>query len=154
MKAKSTRVSDGREPSLRRLPPNEHHREPSDRLPESHVKMSGVNANILVALDALLREKSVTRAAGRLGVGQPALSHALSRLRAHFRDDLLVLNGRNYVLTDKAEKLAGLVANATRALADVFEEPPSFDAATSSNRFVVACSDCSACSSSPRSCAC
>jgi DNA-binding transcriptional LysR family regulator len=62
-------------------------------------------------------------------------------LRAHFNDELLVLKGRTYVLTDKAEKLAAVVANATRALADVFDQQPSFDASTSSYRFVVACSD-------------
>ncbi len=105
------------------------------------MKLAGIDANLLAALDALLREKSVTRAARRLGVGQPAVSHALARLRAHFKDELLVLTGRDYVLTDKAEKLAVVVANATRALAEVFEDTPSFDAATSSYRFVVACSD-------------
>ena len=105
------------------------------------MKLAGIDANLLAALDALLREKSVTRAARRLGVGQPAVSHALSRLRAHFKDELLVLNGRDYLLTDKAIKLAVVVANATRALADVFQDTPSFDAATSSYRFVVACSD-------------
>ena len=105
------------------------------------MKLSGIDANLLAALDALLCEKSVTRAARRLGVGQPALSHSLSRLRAHFKDDLLLLKGHTYVLTDKAEKLASVVANATRALSEVFEEQPSFDAATSSYRFVVACSD-------------
>jgi DNA-binding transcriptional LysR family regulator/uncharacterized membrane protein (DUF2068 family) len=105
------------------------------------VKLSGIDANLLAALDALLREKSVTRAAKRLGVGQPALSHSLARLRDHFKDELLVLKGRNYVLTDKAEKMASVVANATRALVEVFEEQPSFDAATSSHSFVVACSD-------------
>jgi DNA-binding transcriptional LysR family regulator len=105
------------------------------------MKLSGIDANLLAALDALLREKSVTRAARRLGVGQPALSHSLLRLRTHFKDDLLVLKGRNYVLTHKAERLSSTVANAARALAEVFEEQPSFDAATSSYRFVVACSD-------------
>ena len=105
------------------------------------MKLAGIDANLLAALDALLREKSVTRAARRLGVGQPAVSHALSRLRDHFKDELLVLNGRDYVLTARAEKLASVVANATRALSEVFEETPSFDAATSSYRFVVACSD-------------
>ncbi len=105
------------------------------------MKLAGIDANLLAALDALLREKSVTRAARRLGVGQPALSHALARLRAHFNDELLVLSGRDYLLTDKAQKLASVVANATRALAEVFEDTPSFDAATSSYRFVVACSD-------------
>lgn len=105
------------------------------------MKLSGIDANLLAALEALLREKSVTRAAKRLGVGQPALSHSLSRLRDHFKDDLLILKGRNYLLTPRAEKLVDVVANATRALADVFEEQPTFDAATSSSRFVVACSD-------------
>src|SRR5688572_21083706 len=105
------------------------------------MKLSGIDANLLAALDALLREKSVTRAARRLGVGQPALSHSLARLRDHFKDELLVLKGRNYILSDKAERLASVVANATRALAEVFEEQPRFEAATSSYRFVVACSD-------------
>jgi DNA-binding transcriptional LysR family regulator len=105
------------------------------------MKLSGIDTNLLVSLDALLQEKSVTRAAKRLGVGQPAVSHSLARLREHFRDPLLVLKGRTYVLTPRALQLAGAVANATRALADVFGEPPAFVAATSSQRFVVACSD-------------
>src|SRR5258706_12954906 len=105
------------------------------------MKLSGIDANLLAALDALLHEKSVTRAAKRLGVGQPALSDSLARLRQHFGDDLLVLKGRNYVLTNRAEKLATVVANATRALADVFEDRPPFEAATFSCHFVVACSD-------------
>jgi DNA-binding transcriptional LysR family regulator len=105
------------------------------------MKLSGIDANLLAALDALIREKNVTRAAQRLGVGQPALSHSLSRLRLHFKDELLVLHGRRYHLTEKAEKLAPIVANATRALSEVFDEQPSFVAATSSYRFVVACSD-------------
>ena len=106
-----------------------------------HMKLSGVDANLLPALDALLRERNVTRAARRLGVGQPAVSHSLARLRSHFRDELLVLRGRTYFLTAKGEKLAEVVASATRAMAAVFEEPPDFDPASSSSRFVVACSD-------------
>jgi DNA-binding transcriptional LysR family regulator len=105
------------------------------------MKLSGVDANLLAALDALLREKSVTRAAKRLGIGQPALSHSLARLRIHFNDELLVLKGRTYHLTDRAEKLSGVVEDATRAMSAVFDEPPGFDAATASSRFVVACSD-------------
>jgi len=105
------------------------------------MKLSGIDANLLVSLDALLQEKSVTRAAKRLGVGQPAVSHALARLREHFRDPLLVLKGRTYVLTPRAQQLAAAVANATRAMANVFEETPAFVPATSSRRFVVACSD-------------
>ena len=105
------------------------------------MKLAGVDANLLAALDALLREKSVTRAARCLGVGQPAVSHSLSCLRAHFNDELLVLKGRDYVLTTRAESLARVVGNATRALSQVFNLPPSFDAATASHRFVVACPD-------------
>ncbi len=105
------------------------------------MKLSGVDANLLPALDALLQERNVTRAALRLGVGQPAVSHSLARLRNHFHDELLVLRGRTYFLTEKGEKLAEVVKNATRAMAAVFEEPPGFEASTSSSRFVVACSD-------------
>ena len=105
------------------------------------MKLVGIDANLLAALDALLREKSVTRAARRLGVGQPAVSHSLARLRMHFKDELLVLKGRDYFLTDKGTQLASVVGSAMRALSDVFEATPSFDAATSSYRFVVACSD-------------
>jgi DNA-binding transcriptional LysR family regulator len=105
------------------------------------MKLSGIDANLLASLDALLQEKSVTRAAKRLGVGQPAVSHSLARLREHFRDPLLVLKGRTYVLTPKGRQLAAIVGSATRALADVFDEPSAFVAATSSQRFVVACSD-------------
>ena len=76
------------------------------------MKLSGIDANLLASLDALLQEKSVTRAAKRLGVGQPAVSHSLARLREHFHDPLLVLRGRAYVLTPKAQQLAGVVANA------------------------------------------
>src|SRR5271165_7468726 len=68
------------------------------------MKLSGIDANLLATLDALLQEKSVTRAAKRLGVGQPAVSHSLARLREHFRDPLLVLTGRTYVLTPRAQQ--------------------------------------------------
>jgi DNA-binding transcriptional LysR family regulator len=105
------------------------------------MKLSGVDANLLAALDALLCERNVTRAAKRLGIGQPALSHSLARLRIHFDDELLVLRGRTYHLTGKAESLSGAVQDAIRALSVVFDEPTSFDAATASSRFVVACSD-------------
>jgi len=105
------------------------------------MRLSGVDANLLAALDALLREKNVTRAAKRLGIGQPALSHSLARLRDHFDDELLVLRGRKYFLTARAEQLAQSVTDATRAMSAVFEQQPAFDAATASSRFVLACSD-------------
>ena len=54
-----------------------------------HVNLSRIDLNLLVALDALLTERSVTRAATRVGLGQSAMSHNLARLRALFGDELL-----------------------------------------------------------------
>ncbi len=61
--------------------------------------------NLLVALDALLEERNVTRAAQRLGISQPAASRALGRLRALFSDALLVNGPGGYVLSDRAEEV-------------------------------------------------
>lgn len=61
--------------------------------------------NLLVALDALLQEGSVTRAAERLGLSAPAMSHALARLREQLGDPLLVRAGRSMVPTPRAEVL-------------------------------------------------
>ena len=65
--------------------------------------------NLLVALDALLTERNVTRAGNRLNLSQSAMSGALARLRHHFRDELLVPVGRQMVLTPVAEGLVGPV---------------------------------------------
>ena len=67
--------------------------------------LSAVDLNLVVALHALLEERSVTRAAVRLGLSQPAVSHALSRLRTQFDDPLLMRSGRRMVLTARAEAL-------------------------------------------------
>ena len=61
--------------------------------------------NLLVALDALLTERNVTRAAERVFIAQPAMSRALARLRRHFDDPLLVRVGRELRLTPVAEAL-------------------------------------------------
>src|SRR5215813_14855636 len=54
-----------------------------------HANLSRLDLNLLVAFDALLAERSVTRAAARVGLGQSAMSHNLARLRALFEDELL-----------------------------------------------------------------
>ncbi len=86
----------------------------------------GIDANLLVSLDALLREGSVTRAAERVGLTQSAMSHALSRLRAHLDDPLLVRAGRHMVLTPKAEALAPRVARIVNEMASIFDSADSF----------------------------
>jgi DNA-binding transcriptional LysR family regulator len=68
--------------------------------------LSRLDLNLLVALDALLTERSVTRAAERLQLSQPALSAALSRLRQHFADPILARRGNSYDLTPLAVRLA------------------------------------------------
>ena len=68
--------------------------------------LANLDLNLLVALRELTRERSVTRAAQRLGVTQPAASAALSRLRRHFGDELLVREHGEYVLTPLGEQLA------------------------------------------------
>lgn len=66
------------------------------------MKLSGIDLNLLVALDALLAERNVTRAGERVGLTQPTMSNALSRLRYLFNDPLLVKVGRNLELTQRA----------------------------------------------------
>jgi DNA-binding transcriptional LysR family regulator len=70
------------------------------------VNLAGVDLNLLVALEALLCERNVTIAAGRVGLSQPAMSRALGRLRALFSDDLLVRSSTGLVLTRRAEQLS------------------------------------------------
>jgi DNA-binding transcriptional LysR family regulator len=58
--------------------------------------LSGITTNLLMGLEALLSERTATRAAKRVGRGQPAMSHALTRLRERFADPLLVKEGRKF----------------------------------------------------------
>ena len=71
-----------------------------------HADFRRIDLNLLVALDALLTECHVGRAAERLFIGQPAMSHALTRLRALFDDELLVRTGRQMTPTALARELA------------------------------------------------
>ena len=69
------------------------------------MRLKGLDLNLLVALDVLLDERSVSRAAERLFVSQPAASAALGRLRDYFNDELLVLHGKRMIPTSYAENL-------------------------------------------------
>jgi DNA-binding transcriptional LysR family regulator len=104
------------------------------------MELSAIDTNLLVALHALLQEASVTRAAKRLAIGQPAMSHALARLRDHFQDTLLVAKGRQLVLSPAAEALAPAVERAVAAMAEVFgSSPPKGHGAM--RPFVLVCAD-------------
>lgn len=97
------------------------------------VDLRRLDLNLLVALEALLDEKNVTRAAQRLGMSQPAASRALGRLRALFSDALLVDGPGGYVLSARAEELRPALR---RILAGVSEmlEGNAFDPATTTGR--------------------
>ncbi|MFC7540434.1 LysR family transcriptional regulator [Siccirubricoccus deserti] len=74
-----------------------------------HFDLRRLDLNLLIAFDALATERSVTRAAERLGLGQPAVSHALGRLRGLLGDPLFVPTPRGLVPTARARALAGRV---------------------------------------------
>lgn len=100
-------------------------------------RLSSVDLNLLVPLLALLEERSVTRAAGRVGLSQPAMSHALRRLRRLLNDDLLVRQGSTTTLTPRALELEAPVRAALQRAADVVRFP-GFDPATDARAITVA----------------
>src|SRR5687768_6327442 len=97
--------------------------------------------NLLVALDVLLTERNVTRAGNRLNLSQSAMSGALSRLRHHFRDELLVPVGRQMVLTPLAEGLVQPVRDILLRIRGTLGSKPQFDPATASRHLSLAVSD-------------
>ncbi|NUT74728.1 LysR family transcriptional regulator [Pseudomonas sp. C1C7] len=99
-----------------------------------------IDLNLLVILDALLSEQHVTRAAERLHLSQPAVSHALARLRDLLGDPLLVRAGAGLVPTARALELTALLAE-TLAQVQSLLAPNAFDPATAKRRFRLAMSD-------------
>lgn len=103
--------------------------------------LRGVDTNLIIALRALLEHQNVTRAAKDVGLSQSSMSHALSRLRAHFDDPLLVPVGRRLVLTDRGKALVEPVADAVARLERVFTPAEVFDPKTSRRVFRIAATD-------------
>ena len=98
------------------------------------MNLNSLDLNLLVALDALLREASVSRAALRIGLSQPAASHALQRLRDLVGDPLLVRSGARMELTPRAQALRGPLAQALDQIRGLFVSD-DFDAASSERHF-------------------
>ncbi len=112
------------------------------RLDENEwVALGDVDLNLLVTLDALLRERNVTRAGAVLGISQPTMSRALSRLRRTFDDPLLVRVGREMQLTPRAESLAPEVREILLLAERAVRGGVDFDPATSDREFCISCSD-------------
>jgi DNA-binding transcriptional LysR family regulator len=100
-----------------------------------------LDLNLLVALDALLNEQNVSRAAEKIHLTQPAMSNALSRLRAYFDDELLIKTGQRMALTPKAEYLMKPVRELLIRIDSEIMTPHEFDPRSSSRSFSMLVSD-------------
>lgn len=105
------------------------------------MRFDKLDLNLLVALDALLQERSVSLAAERIHLSQSATSSALGRLRDYFGDELLVLKGRNMVPTARGEGLIAPVRALLEQIRETITVPPPFDPATSTRRLAIMASD-------------
>lgn len=104
-------------------------------------ELAAIDLNLLVAFDALARDRNVTAAAQRVGVTQSAMSHALRRLRELFADPLLVRGRAGMVLTARAEALVVPVRSGLVTLGRALAGAPRFDAATARRAFRIASPD-------------
>lgn len=104
-------------------------------------RLREVDANLLLALDALLEERNLTHASERMTMSQPAMSGALTRLRRHFDDELLVRVGRSFELTPLAEQLRPEVTEAVEAAEALLGQQREFDPMSSTRRFTVSMSE-------------
>lgn len=100
-----------------------------------------IDLNLIVAFEALMEERNVTRAAKRIGLSQPAMSNALSRLRRTFDDPLLVRTPGGMTPTPAAQALIDAVHKALTHLRGALEEKPAFNPAASDRTFRVLTSD-------------
>ncbi len=103
--------------------------------------LTNVDLNLLKALDALLQERSVTRAAQRLALTQPTMSAALRRLRALFDDEILLREAGGMQPTPLAESLAPTVRRIVGEIEDLVAPPTAFDPALATTSFSVLATD-------------
>jgi len=108
---------------------------------ESSGALRRADLNLIPALAVLLRERHVTRAAETLGIGQPAMSAALGRLRKLFKDPLLVRNGQVLELTPLGQVLVDPVHDVLAQLHHLLRIKPTFDPKSDSRSFTIAASD-------------
>jgi LysR family nod box-dependent transcriptional activator len=108
---------------------------------ETNTDFRNFDAGLLVALDALLAEKSVTCAGNRLNLSQPATSIILARLRRYFGNELLVPAGRRMVLTPLAESLIQQVHSCLVQIQHAVVSKAEFIPATSNRKFCLAVLD-------------
>lgn len=105
------------------------------------IKLSSIDLNLLVAFEALYEERSVTAAANRMYLGQPAMSAALGRLRELFQDELLIRVGREMQPTAKAIEIAPGILAALQQIRQTLESSQTFDPKSCQRCFAIGSSD-------------
>jgi DNA-binding transcriptional LysR family regulator len=113
------------------------------------VQLSGVDLNLLVLCDVVLRERSVARAARELHLSPSAVSHGLARLRRLFQDPLFLRVPKGVVPTERALGLAAPIADILSRVGQVVASATPFSAATSTRRFTLGMPDATAASLIP-----
>jgi DNA-binding transcriptional LysR family regulator len=110
-------------------------------MPIDHTNLSTIDLNLLVAFDALAAERSVTRAAARIGIGQSAMSHNLSRLRALFGDDLFTRAPDGMRPTPRALELIEQVQGVLADIQALTARRADFDPGTTEKTFRIGLPD-------------
>lgn len=105
------------------------------------MNLSAIDLNLLVALEALIEERNVTRAASRVGLSQPATSNALRRGRELLHDPLLVRTGRKMERTARAEELLPALRLALNQIRSALDDRPVFDPESARQTFTISAND-------------
>jgi LysR family nod box-dependent transcriptional activator len=105
------------------------------------MRFKGLDLNLLVAFESLVRTQSVAKSAAALNLSQPAMSASLRRLRTYFQDNLLVLEGKRLFPTPVAKALMPLVEQCLHDATVLIAASKTFDPATSQRTFRIAASD-------------
>lgn len=105
------------------------------------MNFASLDLNLLRVFNALMRERSVTRAGERIGLSQPAVSSALNRLRHLLGDQLFIREGNSMVPTPRALALGPAIRDAMASIDTVLSEHASFDPRTAARTFRILGSD-------------
>ncbi|TCU02068.1 LysR family transcriptional regulator [Rhizobium sullae] len=105
------------------------------------MRFKGLDLNLLVALDAVMTNRSVTAAARSINLSQPAMSAAIARLRTYFGDELFIMRGREFITTPRAAGLASAVREALLHIQFSIVSSDPFNPSKSERRFRIILSD-------------
>src|SRR3954465_14587925 len=103
-----------------------------------NTRSRSVDLNLLLAFDALMRDRSVTRAARTLGLSQPAMSNALSRLRSQFGDRLFERGAKAMIPTPRALEAHAAMKESLHLIQSVLDESAAFEPSRDARHFRVA----------------